>query len=141
MATPEQVGGRCEGSHGGGLDDGDAKATEQVRDKSDDKVGKMLGERIQRKLKKWDGRHSTWSDWKFQLKVAIGATEERILEIMEEAEKGEEEATIKHIQDKGEKFQDADKWAKALFEAIVLNVEGDALTFMKGVSDQNGFEG
>lgn len=115
----------------------------QVKDGPKDNTGdvKGFGERIQKKLDKWDGKQSTWADFKFQLKVAIGAVEPRILDVMEQTEKGEEEAAVARILTFGEDYQDASRWAKGLYEALTLTVRGDALTFMKGVAGQNGFEG
>jgi len=45
--------------------------------------GKALGNKFFKKMDKWNGVQGTWQAWKFQVAVAVGAVDPKIVKVME----------------------------------------------------------
>ena len=69
----------------------EAKAAAAGKDKDDHK--KTLDHHFQKKIGKFDATAKGWSDWRFQVRIAAGAADTKIVEVLNLVEKLDEELT------------------------------------------------
>ena len=112
---------------------------------------KTLDDKFLKKIKTFNSNVSEWSDWKFQLKIAVNTVEPKLVEVLAAVEKRDSEVTEEVMtawQTDGPNEIDLSsangyyltKWSGELYEALSLSVTGEALTLMRSVGDMNGME-
>ena len=121
------------------------KTTATNKNKDDNK--KTLDHHFQKKIGKFDATAKGWSDWRFQVRMAAGAADTKIVEVLNLVEKLDEELTTitraeweKEHELLSEKGFHLKRWSAELYEALALSSAGESLTLVRSVGELDGFE-